>query len=59
MQKFVCLLVDFITFSMNPNITVIVLDVIVAFSYRSIADFTGVFYDHPSAKTVARKIIVR
>ena len=44
---------------MNPNITVIVLDAIVAFSYRSIADFIGVFYDHPSAKTVARKMIVR
>ena len=31
---------------MNPNITAVALDAIVAFSYRSIADFTGVFYDH-------------
>ena len=49
-QYYLCFLVDFVTFSMNPNITVITLDAIVAFSYRSIIDFTGVFHDHLSGK---------
>ena len=44
---------------MNPNITVIALDAIVAINYRSIADFTGIFYDHLSVKKLARKRIVR
>ena len=50
---------DFITFSMNPDITIIALDAIVAFSYRPIVDFTGVFHDHLSTKKLARKRIVR
>ena len=44
LEKFICLLVYFITFTMNPCVTSITLNTLMIFSNRSISNFTGKLY---------------
>ena len=46
LEKFICLLVYFIAFTMNPCVTSITLSTLMIFSNRSIANLTGKLYYH-------------
>ena len=46
LEKFICLLVYFVTLTMNPCVTTITLNTLIIFSNRSIANLTGKFYYH-------------